>query len=62
MSKRQTTKTKETAAKQRAEAERAFERQIKEDVDQGWKAFWAKRNRTKPPYVSNRWLGVFENQ
>jgi len=61
MSKRQFTTKKETT-KQKKKAERAFETQLKEDIDQGWRAFWAKRNRTKPPYVSNCWLGVFENQ
>ena len=40
---------------------RAFDKETIEMIDSGWKHFWLKRNRTKPPYVSNRHIGVFSD-
>jgi ribosomal protein L31E len=48
----------------REETEAALERQFREEtvriVDEGWKAFWAKRGIKKPPHVSDQVLGVFD--
>lgn len=34
---------------------------LKNDVDKGWRYFWAKRGYAKqPPHVSNRTIGYFD--
>ena len=39
---------------------REFDKQTAIMIDKGWKAFWKKRLVNKPPYVSDRQIGVFD--
>ena len=48
----------------REETEAALDRAYREEtfriVDEGWKAFWAKRGVKKPPHVSSQVVGCFD--
>lgn len=41
--------------------EREFDKETSTMIDLGWKHFWLNRGRKKPPYVSSRQIGVFDN-
>ena len=36
------------------------DQELKKQVDEAWKGFWAKRGYKKPPQVSNRYLLAFD--
>jgi hypothetical protein len=40
--------------------DREYNKQTSKLIDEGWKAFWKKRGLNKPPYVSDRHVGVFD--
>ena len=39
---------------------RIIERSLKQDIDKGWQHFWERRGITKPPYVSQKTVGMFD--
>jgi len=40
--------------------DREFNKETAALIDEGWKVFWKKRGLNKPPYVSDRCVGVFD--
>jgi hypothetical protein len=40
--------------------DRKYRKETIRMVDEGWKAFWAKRGIKKPPHVSDQCVGVFD--
>jgi len=58
------TKSKYRDRSQKTTRERARirrqETNFKDSIDEGWREFWLKRGRTKPPEVSSRVIGCFD--
>ena len=46
--------------KSEATLDREYNKETAKLIDEGWKAFWEKRGLSKPPYVSDRQIGVFD--